>query len=306
MATGADRVERLARCPACGGGRLIAYRRGTFDASRLTADEIKITDKGYGRLWDLSLCRDCRHVFADPCPTPAVMNALYGAVEDPLYDEEAAGRGRNFSKILATLERLGQGRGRLFDVGAATGILLGLARARGWAVDGVEPSAWAVRLAKSKYGLDIRPGDFESAPLPAAAFEAVTMIDVVEHTARPAAAVRRAREILVPGGLLCVVTPDFGSLAARLAGRRWWHLRPGHLSYFNLRSLTALLEGAGFRVVRRRRYAWTFSLHYLITRKVRLGALEGDGVLASLLRGIPIKLALGDSFEIYARKGPTG
>jgi SAM-dependent methyltransferase len=306
MPTGADRLERLARCPACGSGRLVDYRRGTFDASRLTADEIKITDKGYGRLWDLGLCRDCRHVFANPCPTPALMSALYASVEDPLYDEEAAGRGRNFAKILAALERLGPGRGRLFDVGAATGILLDLARGRGWATDGIEPSAWAVRFAKSKYGLEVRPGDFETADLPAGAFRAVTMIDVIEHTPRPAAAARRAFEILAPGGLLCIVTPDFGSAAARLAGRRWWHLRPGHLSYFNRRSLTALLEGAGFRIVRRRRYAWTFSLHYLVSRKIQAGALAGRGRLASFLKGIPIKLALGDSFEFYARKGPTG
>lgn len=302
MGTGADGLERLARCPACGSGRLIDYRRGTFSADRLTADEIKITDKGYGRLWDLGLCLDCRHVFANPCPTPALMNALYASVEDPLYDAEAAGRGRNFHRILDVLERLAGGPGPLFDVGAATGILLDLARARGWTTDGIEPSAWAVRFAKDKYGLDIRRGDVESAVLPAGAYRAVTMVDVIEHTPRPGEAVRRAYEILAPDGLLCVVTPDVGSAAARLAGRRWWHFRPGHLSYFCRRSLDALLEGAGFRVVRRRRYAWTFSLHYLLSRKIRIAA---HGPLASFLKGIPIKLPLGDSFEIYARKGPV-
>jgi len=305
MATGPDRIERIARCPVCGSARLIAFRRGTFDASELSPDEIKITDKGYGRLWDLSLCRDCRHVFANPCPTPALMNALYAAVEDPLYDEEAPGRGRNFVRILASLERLGHGPGRLFDVGAATGILLDLARARGWTADGIEPSAWAVRFAKVKYGLDLRSGDFETAALPAGAYRAVTMIDIIEHTPRPAEAVRRAFEILAPDGLLCIVTPDFGSVAARLAGRKWWHFRPGHLSYFNRRSLAALLEGAGFRIIRRRRYAWTFSLHYLVSRKGWLSALAGRGRFASFLKRIPIKLALGDSFEIYARKRPT-
>lgn len=303
MGARADGLERLARCPACGGGRLVDYRRGTFSADRLTADEIKITDKGYGRLWDLGLCRDCRHVFANPCPTPALMNALYASVEDPLYDAEAEGRGRNFIRILDTLERLGGGaRGWLFDVGAATGILLDLARGRGWTPDGIEPSAWAVRFAKDKYGLEIRRGDIETADLPAGSYGAVAMVDVIEHTPRPAAAVRRAYEILAPGGLLCIVTPDFASAAARLAGRRWWHIRPGHLSYFSRGSLDALLAGAGFRVVRRRRYVWTFSLHYLLTRKLPLPA---EGRLASFLKRIPIKLPLGDSFEIYARKGPA-
>jgi 2-polyprenyl-3-methyl-5-hydroxy-6-metoxy-1,4-benzoquinol methylase len=305
METGPDRTEQLARCPVCGGERFIAYRPGTFSGFDLSPEQIKITDSGYGRLWDLSLCRDCRHVFANPCPSPALMNALYAAVEDPLYDEEAEGRSRNFKRILDALERLLPGRGALFDVGAATGILLDLARARGWEPDGIEPSAWAVRFAKDKYGLTIRTGDFETAGLPAGAYRAVTMIDVIEHTPRPAEALRRAFEILAPGGLLCVVTPDLGSAAAAFMGRKWWHFRPGHLSYFTKRSLTRLLEGTGFAIIRRRRYAWTFSAHYLVSRIERLRLLAGEGRLASFLRRIPIKLALGDSFEIYARKGST-
>lgn len=306
MGIRAKRQERLARCPVCGGERLIAYRTGTFAGSDLSPEEIKITDRGYGRLWDLSLCRDCRHVFANPCPTPALMNALYAAVEDPLYDEEAEGRSRNFERILAGLERFLPGRGRLFDVGAATGILLDLARARGWEPDGIEPSSWAVRFARTKYGLAIRKGDFETARLPSRAYQAVTMIDVIEHTPRPAEALRRAFEILAPGGLLCIVTPDLGSAAAAVAGRKWWHLRPGHLSYFTRPSLTRLLEGAGFIIIRRRRYAWTFSAHYLVSRIEGLRFLLGGARFASFLRRIPIKLALGDSFEIYARKGSTG
>jgi hypothetical protein len=70
--------------------------------------------------------------------------------------------------------------------------------------------------------------------------------------------------------------------------------------------LTRLLEGTGFAIIRRRRYAWTFSAHYLVSRIERLRLPAGKGRLASFLRRIPIKLALGDSFEIYARKGSTG
>jgi SAM-dependent methyltransferase len=297
--------ERLSRCPVCGGKRLIAYRAGNFAQNDLSPAEIKITDRGYGRTWDLSLCRDCRHIFANPCPSPALMNALYAAVEDPLYDEEAEGRSRNFTRILAGLERLRPERGRLFDVGAATGILLDLARTRGWHPDGIEPSGWAVRFARAKYGLAIRRGDFESARLPVGAYQAVTMIDIIEHTPRPARALRRAHEILAPGGLLCVVTPDIGSAAAAAAGRRWWHFRPGHLSYFSRPSLTRLIEEAGFTILRRRRYAWTFSARYLVSRIEGLRLLLGWPGFASFLGRIPIKLVLGDSFEIYARKRPS-
>jgi hypothetical protein len=59
-------------------------------------------------------------------------------------------------------------------------------------------------------------------------------------------------------------------------------------------------------VVAERRYAWTFSLHYLLSRKPAFQAALKAGILASLLKRIPLKLALGDSFEIYAIKDGPG
>jgi hypothetical protein len=59
-------------------------------------------------------------------------------------------------------------------------------------------------------------------------------------------------------------------------------------------------------VVAERRYAWTFSLHYLLSRKPAFQAALSGGRPASLLKRIPIKLALGDSFEVYAVKDGRG
>lgn len=301
MSTEPAGFERVLRCPACGGPRLRPWKKGSIDASGLRPEAFLITDSHYGRTWDLSRCGDCGHVFADPCPTPALIASLYGALEDPLYEEEAGGRAMNFRRILVRLEKLRPGKGRLFDVGAATGILMSLARDRGWEVDGVEPSAWAVAYARDRYGLSVREGVFETSAAPAASVDIVTMVDLIEHTARPHETLRRAAEILRPGGLICVVTPDIRSLAARLAGGSWWHLRPAHLAYFTRESLDALFRRTGFTVIRRRSYSWTFSARYLASRKPALRFLV-RGRLASFLGGIPIKLALGDSFEIYARK----
>ncbi len=296
------RFEKAERCPACGGTRFGPWRKGTVDPSKIGPDSFKITDSHYGLTWDLARCGDCGHVFADPCPVPEFIASLYAALEDPLYDEEAGGRGKNFTEVLDHLEALTPRKGRLFDVGAATGLFLGLARDRGWEVDGVEPGAWAVRTALEKHGLRIREGVLESVPLETAFYDAATMIDIIEHTSRPFEALRRAAEILKPGGLMALVTPDIGSAAARIAGRSWWHFRPAHLGYFTRRSLDAVLARTGFTVVRRKGYAWHFSAHYLASRKPAFRFLVRSPGPASFLKRIPIKLALGDSFEIYARK----
>ncbi len=302
MAKNPGRTEKVVSCPACGGTRLRAWKKGSFDLSDLRPESVRITGRRYGLTWDLGRCDDCGHIFADPCPTPAFIGSLYGAVEDPLYEEEAGGRAMNFRRVLARLERLRPEKGRLFDVGAATGILMNLARERGWEVDGVEPSTWAIECARTLYGLAVRPGLFEEVRVEPASVDVVTMVDLIEHMARPYDALRRAAEILRPGGFLCLVTPDIRSAAARIAGRTWWHFRPAHLAYFTRKSLDALFRRTGFTVVRRRSYIWTFSARYLASRKEAFHPLLRSRRLSSFLGGIPVRLALGDSFEIYARK----
>lgn len=298
--------ENLTRCPVCGSEEIQAFRNSNFPIHDIQADDIKITDREYGKTWDLSRCGSCTHVFANPSPTPGFIQKLYGRIEDPDYQDEAAGRGRNFTRILKRLGRLHPERGSLLDVGAATGILLDLARARGWRPLGVEPSGWAVDTARRRYGLELIRGGFDSLPLEAGSCTVVTMVDFIEHVPSPRSAVRKAAELLSPGGTLCLVTPDVASPAARLAGKRWWHYRPAHLAYFTRRSLVTLLEGAGLRIIQTKRYAWTFSAHYLISRLPGLGFLLKSRRLSSFWKRIPLKLALGDSFEIYAGKDPSG
>ncbi|MGB8952204.1 MAG: class I SAM-dependent methyltransferase [Candidatus Aminicenantales bacterium] len=302
MSQKSEKFIHTDRCPICFSPWLRHYKKGTFNFNHLHKEQVKITDREYGKIWDLDECQECGHVFANPSPAPDFIFALYQEIEDPSYEEEAEGRSRNFLRILRQLEKFQPSKGILFDVGAATGILLHLARRNGWRTDGIEASAWAARLASKKYQLHFRQGFFEQTELESGSCQAVTMIDYIEHTPKPREAVAKAIQILSPGGILCLVTPDIHSAAARITGRKWWHCRPAHLAYFSLQSLSRLLEGTGFMILKKRKYAWTFSAHYLLSRKNIFNFITRNPRTASFLRAIPIKLALGDSFEIYAQK----
>ncbi len=296
------KFETLARCPVCAGLNIGMYKKGTFDFQTMNRELVKITDSAYGKIWDLWKCTDCGHIFANPYPDKDFIFSLYSSSEDPLYDEEARGRGKNFIGILSVLEQLLPHKGKLFDVGAATGILLHLAARNGWDPYGIEASRWGVRTAWEKYGIKILEGDFVSTEREKKVYDAVTMVDFIEHVPLPFEAVSRAFQMLVPGGILCLVTPDIASFTARLMGKRWWHLRPAHLGYFSMGSLSHLLERTGFKIVKTRKYAWTFSAYYLLSRLRFLRFLIKPSVLGSFWRKIPIKLALKDSYEVYAKK----
>jgi SAM-dependent methyltransferase len=302
MAEIREQLISIETCPVCGSSAIKPFKPATFEITALKPEDVKITDRAYGKIWNLDKCHDCTHVFANPRPTADFIQSLYGDIDDPEYQDEAEGRQKNFEQIMKTLEKLHPEKGLLLDVGAATGILMNLARDRGWNPEGIEPSAWAVQTGRERYGLEIRVGDFETADIPSNRFTAVTMVDFIEHIPDPVIALTKAREHLLPDGTLCLVTPNLRSLAARIAGRRWWHYRPAHLAYFTRRSLYTLLNRVGLRPVKARRYTWTFSAYYLLTRFAGLKFLWKNPHAASFWRRIPIKLALGDSFEIYAGK----
>jgi SAM-dependent methyltransferase len=162
---------------------------------------------------------------------------------------------RNARSILRVLEGVPAGR-RLVDVGCAHGFLLVAARERGWTGCGVDISREAVRYAREKLGLDVRHGDLAHAGFPEAAFDAVAMVGTIEHMPDPLTVLRSAARLLKPGGHVLITTLDIEG-----AFRQWEWKAPEHIFYFSFRSLSRLLEAAGFQVLRRQlRHGTTWHL----------------------------------------------
>lgn len=293
--------EEARSCPACGAvGTLVPFRGGDLRGADLRPDDVRITDAQYGRCWPLSRCRRCGMVTAHPMPPAELLSRLYEAVEDPTYAAEAPFRRRNFERILRFLtDRLGLRPGRLLDVGAALGVLVEAARGAGWDAYGIEPSR-AMAEAARRRGIPVETARLETWDGPVHAFDVITLLDVIEHVAEPDWFLAKALRHLRPGGIVCIVTPDVTSVAARLLGRRWWHYRPGHVQFFSPRSLNALIERLGGRVVARRRYCWFFSLDFLLSR------FHGGRPVSWLperCRRWVLPVNLRDSLEVYARWG---
>ncbi len=138
-------------------------------------------------------------------------------------------------------------RPRLLDVGCASGEFMLQMRALGWEVHGMDIDRAALEQARAA-GLSVAEGTLEQ-PAGAAAeggFDAVTLAHVIEHLPDPVGALRRARELLRPGGILWVATPNLRSLAHRLFRRDWLSLDPPrHLVLFSSESLLAAFADAG-------------------------------------------------------------
>ncbi|HET7091235.1 MAG TPA: class I SAM-dependent methyltransferase [Anaerolineae bacterium] len=266
----------------------------------------RCTHSGYGRHHTIVQCTHCGLVYANPRLDGSDILESYVAVEDPLYQEEREGRVLTFERHLRPLEKLKPPPGRLLDVGAYTGVFVEIAARHGWDAVGLEPSHWAVHEARNQ-GLPMIEGTLESADLPRAWYDVITLWDVIEHLTDPHAAIRRCHSLLKPGGLLVVHTMDIDSPFARLMGARWPWLMEMHLYFFSRRTLTAMLERSGFAVLRAEPRGRYLRLGYFATRVGGLlGKRAGDvlGGLIALLRlnRAPVPINLGDLFTAYATK----
>jgi len=155
--------------------------------------------------------------------------------------------------------------GRLLDIGCGTGIFCHLARGYGWQPEGLDDAEAARIFARERYGLDVRPGNFERLDLPAAAYDLVTMWDVIEHSRAPRRLLQAAHHTLVPGGLVALATPNQRNVMELVAGPLY-RLTGGrvtgplekfylieHFLYFTPATLGRLLEETGFEVLAMRR-----------------------------------------------------
>ena len=270
------------------------------------SDSYKITDHSVNVAVRIVKCCKCGLIYMNPRADYSKIEMNYEAMADDFYTQEEAGRRRSADSILKYLAKINK-KGRLLDVGCATGFLLDQARKQGWEVYGVELSAWAVDYAKNKLQLpNIIQGSLKDANYPANFFDVVVLKDVIEHLTDPKETLEQIRHILKPSGIMCCNTPDIDSLASKILGAKWWGIKQSHLFYFNRNNLSALLEATGFLPVKIRSHARTFTINYWIYNLI--GFKPGFGFIRSWLDKKPswanqlLCIDLGDQVEIFARK----
>ncbi len=123
------------------------------------------------------------------------------------------------------------------------------ARAAAW-VDHCWPGDFLAQTFAAPAGAAGQPGLPDGG---AGAFDCVTLLDSLEHTAEPQQWLARIRQLLAPGGCLVGSVPNVGhwSVVADLLEGRWDYCPVGihcitHLRFFTRRTLADLLAQEGF------------------------------------------------------------
>lgn len=155
-------------------------------------------------------------------------------------------------------------KGKLLDVGCATGYLLEAAKEKGFDVYGVEFSEYSSQLAKQKFGNEkIHNGILETSPFATNFFDVITMFDLIEHVRIPQVVLEKAKSLLSDNGVIMISTPDTGSTSHSLMGKKWTHYKLEHFFYFNKASMNLAADRSGLKVVHYERSKKALTLNYM-------------------------------------------
>jgi SAM-dependent methyltransferase len=143
-------------------------------------------------------------------------------------------------------------RSRILELGFGRGVMLRRFLDDGHEIHGIEAGMLDVDidpLVRERGTLHL--GRAEDVDLPRDYFDLVYAVHVIEHLSDPQRVFDKLATALAPGGRFYFVTPNAESMGLELFRDTWWNLEdPTHLNFFSGRSLTRMLERAGFHDVR--------------------------------------------------------
>jgi 2-polyprenyl-3-methyl-5-hydroxy-6-metoxy-1,4-benzoquinol methylase len=195
----------------------------------------------------LGRCPSCGHIVRD-------LRYSSGPVRGHAWGGSAA-----FDKvrIALTMQRMrpllpNGKRVRILELGFGRGLMLRQLLDAGHDVHGIEAGMLDVEidpLVRERATLHF--GRAEQIDLPRDHFDLVYGVHVIEHLSDPQSVFHKLATALAPGGRFYFVTPNAESIGLEIFGDAWWNLEdPTHLNFFSGRSLTKMLEKAGFHDVR--------------------------------------------------------
>jgi predicted SAM-dependent methyltransferase len=105
--------------------------------------------------------------------------------------------------------------------------------------------------------IDVIDSPFEQAALMHDSYQCVTLWDILEHIIDPKDFLRKCYQILTPSGIILIQVPNIDSLVSRMLHEKSATFSgDAHVNFFNVATLTMLLEQTGF-VVKECETIWT-------------------------------------------------
>lgn len=223
-------------------------------------------------------CDECNLVYLRNRPDVSELSTIYPKNYIAYNYDEALGGFINWARNqvqklkVRPIRKYMKSGGLIADVGCGSAHFLNILKKHGdssWKLVGIDISPEAIAHLK-RHGLQGVLGRFESLDWKLQSPTVIVMNQMIEHFEDPKAVVKKAFELLEPGGVIILETPSLEGWDTFLFRRRYWggwHT-PRHWCIYTERTLGSLLSQNGFEVVEvnylANPWSWLHSFQYSI------------------------------------------
>ena len=201
-------------------------------------------------------CPDCDLQFVHPMrATPLeYYQANYQDYVPATYEDIHPGFQFMINKIREVTQRyLLPHQRRVIDVGCGPGILLVDLQKNGFECLGIDFNPVLVRAANEQFHVPARVARLEELTTLGSRFDLALLSHVLEHVEDPVGLLKNIREILNPGGVLVIETPNrnwYSPSHSLEKGTLWWfYYPPHHLTFVSIAALDRMLRLTGYSVL---------------------------------------------------------
>ncbi len=208
--------------------------------------------------YPLYKCYGCDLVFLFPQPTTDFLTQKVYSLESGYQ----ANKPLNLATVQPTTKQKQildflktKPRGIVLDIGCSNGQMMFWLKQLGFQVKGVELNQRTAGIARLN-GLEVFGGMVNDSPYGPASFDYILLGDIIEHVTDPRGFLIKCHELLAPGGMILILTPNLDCWWSQSTFKLWqwfgipWSsvTPPHHLFQFSTGNLTRLLQETNFTI----------------------------------------------------------
>jgi len=199
-------------------------------------------------------CKSCQLVLINPRPVFKQVLNTYTDDYSRAYARKADKKIRRSLKRIKLASKGLSDKGRWLDVGCSAGFVVKAANDCGFDGWGVDVEPWGIKYGSEQLELDnLYEGMLEEQDFPDAHFQVISLYDVIEHVPDLNRLVSELSRLLMPAGIIDIVTPDIGHWRVTKPLSEWKEIKPSeHLYYFSDKTLDRLLQKHGLQIKKKR------------------------------------------------------
>lgn len=252
--------------------------------------------------FEIHKCLHCGLLFTEPRPAKNKLQEYYKSEEYYSHQENKTGFiPRIYEKVKSInlknklrMATYGMGKGRVLDIGCGVGDFLHVMENKDWETTGIEPSADAIAIAKTRMNAQLfAPEDIDK--LGDESFDLITMWHVLEHVDDLKNEIAHLERLLKKGGRLVLALPNFKSYDANYYKEHWAAYDvPRHLNHFCRQSIDNVFKNSQLTLIKTDKLVWdAFYISYMSEQYIR----HSFALLRGIFRGWVSNLKARNSGE---------